>query len=575
MTADEKLWPKKGNILFLGDWCKLYHRSFVWKKLNGDDANPYVVNKKQYGEDFKYTENLYNLFIKRLSYTLNIIHNKNFTEKDWEGIIGHWLKRYLIVFFNRYNTLKMCLENYNVTKVNFYPENSFSLTTRNINEFIKGCDDPTWNSVFWQQIFNELNKNKIKVNYVSKPKKNILVLQQKSHKRFISRIFINWLSKYFSSKAKIMIINSYLPKKFMVLLCLSLKMFPQIWQTSEGIITSKKNKNIRKKLLNLLKYKEDNKYILLCSELLIQTIPLSYLEGLKEIELNVEKRGFPKEPKVIFTSNNFFADEEFKLWVIKQRAMNAKYIIGQHGSNYGTERFNSPKLEEELPDKFISWGNIQYQKNIVPGFVFSYPQANIIKHNKKGQLLLVELSPPLHFYHHDAHHTFKKYFESQINFYNNLNYNLKNNIIVRLPEQSKILHFNEIERWKKINKKIKLDNFSCSMKKSINKSSIIIFSYFSTGFLECLNQNIPTLGFWEEPLYVVLNKCKKDFKELIDIKVIHSNSISASNHLNLLGNNIDDWWYSDNVQKVRLNFISKYANIEKRPINFLKKIILD
>ena len=575
MTADEKLWPKKGNILFLGDWCKLYHRSFVWKKLNGDDANPYVVNKKQYGEDFKYTENLYNLFIKRLSYTLNIIHNKNFTEKDWEGIIGHWLKRYLIVFFNRYNTLKMCLENYNVTKVNFYPENSFSLTTRNINEFIKGCDDPIWNSVIWQQIFNELNKNKIKVNYVSKPKKNILILQQKSHKKSISRIFIEWVSKCFSSKAKIMIIKTYLPKKYMVLLCLSLKMFPQIWQTSEGIITSKKNKNIRKKLLHLLKHKEDNKFISLCSELLIQTIPLSYLEGLKEIELNVEKRGFPKEPKVIFTSNNFFADEEFKLWVIKQRAMNAKYIIGQHGSNYGTERFNSPKLEEELPDKFISWGNIQYQKNIVPGFVFSYPQANIIKHNKKGQLLLVELSPPLHFYHHDAHHTFKKYFESQINFYNNLNYNLKNNIIVRLPEQSKILHFNEIERWKKINKKIKLDNFSCSMKKSINKSSIIIFSYFSTGFLECLNQNIPTLGFWEEPLYVVLNKCKKDFKELIDIKVIHSNSISASNHLNLLGNNIDDWWYSDNVQKVRLNFISKYANIEKRPINFLKKIILD
>ena len=49
-------------------------------------------------------------------------------------------------------------------------------------------------------------------------------------------------------------------------------------------------------------------------------MPLSYLEGLKEIELNAEKRGFPKEPKVIFTSNNFFADEEFKLWVIKQRA---------------------------------------------------------------------------------------------------------------------------------------------------------------------------------------------------------------------------------------------------------------
>ena len=30
---------------------------------------------------FKYTNNLYNLFIKRLSYALNFIHDKNFTEK--------------------------------------------------------------------------------------------------------------------------------------------------------------------------------------------------------------------------------------------------------------------------------------------------------------------------------------------------------------------------------------------------------------------------------------------------------------------------------------------------------------
>ena len=46
------------------------------KKLNGVDANPFVVDKKQYGEDFKYTNNLYNLFIKRLSYALNFIHDK-------------------------------------------------------------------------------------------------------------------------------------------------------------------------------------------------------------------------------------------------------------------------------------------------------------------------------------------------------------------------------------------------------------------------------------------------------------------------------------------------------------------
>ena len=85
-------------------------------------------------------------------------------------------------------------------------------------------------------------------------------------------------------------------------------------------------------------------------------------------------------------------------------------------------------------------------------------------------------------YHHDELCDFKNYFENQISFYNNLNFNLKNNTVVRLPAQSKILNFNEIDRWKEINKKIKLDTFSCSMKEAINDSSIIIFSYFSTGF---------------------------------------------------------------------------------------------
>ena len=56
--------------------------------------------------------------------------------------------------------------------------------------------------------------------------------------------------------------------------------------------------------------------------------------------------------------------------------------------------------------------------------------------------------------------------------------------------------------------------------------------------------------FWKKPLYFVLNKSKKDFKELIDAKIIHGNPLSASNHLNLIGNNIDKWWYSDNIQKL-------------------------
>ena len=91
-----------------------------------------------------------------------------------------------------------------------------------------------------------------------------------------------------------MIINSYLPKNI-VLLCLSFKNVSSNMGKSWGIITSKENKTTVK-TTSSFEIKEDNTFISICSDSLIQTMPLSYLEGLKEIELNAEK-GVSKSQK--------------------------------------------------------------------------------------------------------------------------------------------------------------------------------------------------------------------------------------------------------------------------------------
>ena len=153
MTADENLWPKKKNVLFLGDWCKNNSRKNIWKNLKAENAEPFIVNKKQFVEDHKFVNNIYKVILLRLVNGLNQFHDKSFNKKDWETLIGHWLKRFLIIYFNRYKTLELCLKNYDIDNVCFYPKNTFSLTTRNMEEFTYACNDPTWNSVFWQIIF--------------------------------------------------------------------------------------------------------------------------------------------------------------------------------------------------------------------------------------------------------------------------------------------------------------------------------------------------------------------------------------------------------------------------------------
>jgi len=573
MTADENLWPKKKNVIFLGDWCKHDDRKHMWKKFKGIDAKPFIVNKKQFLEDYKYVNKIYEVILLRLVKTLNKIHNKTFNKQDWESLVGHWLKRFLIVYFNRYKTIKLCLKNYNIGNLCFYPKNSFSLTTKNLEEFTHACNDPTWNAVFWQIIINNLKHNINKITYVTKPIKSKISVINKSYKKSRLRQFLENLSGYFSKNSKYMIIDPYLPKLLTLCLCISLRIFPQLWNKSNKEIKSTENKILREKLNFSISSKTDDEFLKICLQILSKCIPISYLEGLKEIEINAKKRNFPRNPKVIFTSNAFFSDEEFKYWVIYQRKKKAKYIIGQHGSNYGIERFYHPRLEEEIPDQFITWGDNIYSKNIRSGFVFTAPKTKMIKHNTKGNILLVELSPPFHIYHHDEFFRYKNYFKNQIKFYNQLDENLKKEVVIRLPGLSKNLNFNEIDKWKRINKYINIDDFSCPIKKAISNSKIVVFSYFSTGFLECMCQNVPTIGFWNEPLYNVLKNSKNDLKKLMDVNIVHGNYKSASLHLNSIGASVEDWWNSERVQQARFIFIKKYASLEKNPINFLKNII--
>ena len=88
--------------------------------------------------------------------------------------------------------------------------------------------------------------------------------------------------------------------------------------------------------------------------LIFKLIPTCYLEDFDFLKHYVDKIKWPKNPKFIYTANNFYFDEVFKLWSALKKYHGIKYIIGQHGNNYGNS-YKSPSLEEELSDKFITW----------------------------------------------------------------------------------------------------------------------------------------------------------------------------------------------------------------------------
>ena len=100
---------------------------------------------------------------------------------------------------------------------------------------------------------------------------------------------------------------------------LALKQWPQIWAYNRdkfSLSNSYKDydKSIREKLKNKFIYRSANKLEEIITSLLFELLPICYLEGFRNLEKLANQQPWPNDPKFIFTSNNYEADEIFKFW---------------------------------------------------------------------------------------------------------------------------------------------------------------------------------------------------------------------------------------------------------------------
>ena len=99
-------------------------------------------------------------------------------------------------------------------------------------------------------------------------------------------------------------------------------------------------------------------------------------------------------------------------------------------------------------------------------------------------------------------------------------------------------------------------------------------SYDSTGLLETLSQNIPTMAFWQDGLSHVREGAKPYYQCLIDAGIIYTSPTSIAEKVNDVWPDVDNWWGSDEVQAARKYFCDRYARVSNQPISDLKQILV-
>ena len=174
----------------------------------------------------------------------------------------------------------------------------------------------------------------------------------------------------------------------------------------------------------------------------------------------------------------------------------------------------------------------------------------------------------------DSTHEFSTYFADQQTFIDKLEKSIKKHLTVRLHSTSALLSWGEEERWRDFDKTIKLDMESSNICKLIAQSRFIVHSYDSTGMLETLSQNIPTLAFWQNGFDHLRESAKPYYQLLVDAGIVHFTPESVAQKVNECWDDVDAWWTQSAVQEARKKFCDRYARVSQNPIRELKQILL-
>lgn len=566
-------------MLFLGEWCLLYNRRHVWKNIaDAQFAAPYGIDIFQREQDLALIESLYKRLAMEIVQALNAYHGTGHSYRYWMIILGHWLKRYLLVAVNRYFTIERALQNYQISSTLVF-ESDYTLATRNSADFIWATDNHVWNHVLYSRVMKflgnpdfEIDSNSIKS--LRQYRREIDAGNQGAGKN-LKTLAVDKLEgflKLLKRDSDAFLINTYLPRKTELQLQLSLGQAPVFWQNPSH---AEADFNLEKRSHFKIPTDGFSGFELFLRQQLVDMIPICFLEGYDQIARQADLLPWPKKPSFIFTSNSFDTDEVFKVWAGKMVEKGTPYFTGQHGSNYGTHIYNrNPGSQEQrVSDRFLTWGWKDANKKNVPAFVFRTVGKKRKDYNPQGDLLLIQHVKLHRVETHDCNFFYKVFQENQFKFVSGLSKQIREKLMVRLHGAWRLSDWCDAERWRDYDPSLRLETGAASMGQLISGSRLVVHSYDSTGILETLNLNIPTLCFWHGGFEQLLPEAKP-YYELLKSAGIYANSPNeAAEMVAEYWPDVEKWWCSKRVQDCRVEFCNQFAKSETNPVRVLKKIL--
>ena len=552
----DKNYDLKKNIIYYKKW------------------NNYKIKLNEIKKNLK----LYEYFLKELSIFLNNYHNKNYSKRYWSIILGPWLYWFIssVSFkWNLINSLKNKKYTFKKKKIDVK-----DIIPVGIEDFNKLMITDYWNHYIYTKIIEHSFSKKFfvqtngKISNNLERKKIYKNLNNKTLKERIS-LLIQKIFNFLPQNKNVLIFSTYMSNLDEIKLNLIVNKSILYYKSLRPYLLFRQKNlfNFKRKRLKILKSKKIGLHNFLGKELLIN-LPSTYLENFNRIENIVNKIPFPKAPKKIFTCLGVSRSTIMDRYIAKNVEKGASLILAQHGGNYFQHKLHFSTMHEvKISDKYLSWGDVKI-KNVVPLGIIK----NLKNTKKKTNRIIVEIRMRKGYNREikidSGFIESKNYFKNLCIFFSLIKgKKISENLYVKLHQTKSF--WQEKKQFLYHNSQLKFLDEKKKMIEEMNSAKLVIQTFCSTGHLECLAINRPTLILFVHNLNLLNSKSKGYLKKFIRLGIVHRTPTSLYNMLEKLTTRkkIDNWWFQTKKQSLLNKYRKDFAFFNNQKVSHLKKII--
>jgi len=560
-TANQKFWKSDEPTLFLGEWCRIYSQKHVWSELKHEVLPYHGLDRDALYKDYKYATEIYERTLIELTDNLNALHGSNYSVRYWRIILGPWLINFIQILLDRYRSICVAIDSGKVTNTWITTESQEEYLSNDLSEFRQRCFQDNYNHCLYSQIIKILGEipweEKIKADSLTFESKGASVSQKTGFKWTVISLLGAYSKLIPDLLQKLVIHHSYIKPMDLTRLQLSMKMLPCPYRPQVDVVSSKVDWEMRHRI----KVSQgESRFESILQECIPLHIPKVCVEGYSRM-VQRAREAFPKNPKLILTSNAYKLDEGFKFWAADQVDRGVKLAITQHGGHVGDGLWSTDDDHEiDIADRYYTWGWTRGNEGkTVPMPSSMLGSRKSCQPDPSSPILCV----PCTFFRYPSQMfsvpqgpLVLEMFKLQKRFIQEVSPVVLDLLEFRLEKNP---GWEESLRWGDSEVTPKVYQGKESYHDHLLISRLCICFYNGTPFQETFVANYPTLLCWD-PKYTELNEFAQPYFDLLrEVGILHDTPETLASKLNEIYENPMAWWVSQEVQDAKNKYCDSFA----------------